>query len=62
MTRKFKYNGMEIADPDPKMKPDQVRDLLSVTYPDLATAKVEGPKKDGEDEVFTFTRAVGAKG
>ena len=62
MARKFKYNGMELADPDPKMTPDKVRDLLSVSYPDLATATVEGPAKEGDDQVFTFKRAVGAKG
>lgn len=62
MARKFTYNGMELTDPDPKMKPDQVREILAISYPDLATAKVEGPTKSGDDEVYKFTRAVGAKG
>jgi PRTRC genetic system protein C len=62
MARVFTYNGMELPDPDPKMKPDQVREIFAVTYPDLATAKIEGPTKKGDNEVYKFTRAVGAKG
>lgn len=62
MARKFSYNGMELADPDPAMKPDQVKEVYAVTYPELTNASVTGPEKVGDDQVFKFSRAVGAKG
>ncbi|MGH7468716.1 MAG: PRTRC system protein C [Longimicrobiales bacterium] len=62
MPRKFIYHGMELVDPDPQMSVEQVRDLHSVTHPELANASVTGPRKSGEDQIWTFARAVGAKG
>lgn len=62
MARIFMYHGKELADPDPAMTAEQVRDLHSVTHPELANASVTGPRKSGEDQIFTFARAVGAKG
>lgn len=62
LQRRFRYQGVVLPDPDPNMSVEQVRDLYVATYPDLATAAVEGPSPvDGWMEC-TFTRAVGAKG
>lgn len=63
--RRFVYNGMELPDPSPEGAPlstDQVRDAYAGTYPELATARVKGPTKDGSVDVYTFTQNVGVKG
>lgn len=62
MARKFMFNGMELVDPDEKLTPEQVRDVHSISHPELATATVTGPSKSGDDQIYKFTRAVGAKG
>lgn len=61
--RKFIYNGMELPDVDPSMKPEQIRDVWAGNYPELQNAKVKGPDKDDEgNETYTFTRSVGHLG
>ena len=62
MARKFMYNGLELPDIDPAMKPDEIRSQHAVTYPELETATVSGPTKRGDDDVYTFSRALGRKG
>lgn len=62
MARKFMWNGMELVDPDAQLTPEQVRDIHAISHPELTTATVTGPKKSGEDDVYTFQRAIGAKG
>jgi len=62
LTRKFAYNGVNLADPDPSMSVDQVRDVYVATYPELAVAQVEGPAFKGNQAIYSFRRAVGEKG
>jgi PRTRC genetic system protein C len=62
MPRKFSYNGMELPDPDPSMEVNQVKELYTATYPELNNASTTGPEKVGDDEVYKFSKAVGAKG
>ena len=62
LTRVFSYNGLELPDIGGGMTPNEVRDLYSATYPELATASVEGPEIRGDRMVYTFKRAVGTKG
>jgi len=62
MARKFMWRGLELVDPDPGLTPEQVRDVHAISHPELATATVTGPRKSGEDDVYTFERAIGAKG
>ncbi len=62
MARKFMFNGMELVDPNPSMTPEQVKGLHAIDHPELTTATVTGPEKSGEDQVYKFVRAVGAKG
>ena len=35
LPREFVFNGSRIPDPDPRMSIDQVRDLLTPSYPKL---------------------------
>jgi PRTRC genetic system protein C len=62
LKRVFKYNGMSLPDPAADMTPEDVRDLYSATYAELATASVEGPETKGGQLVYSFRKAVGTKG
>lgn len=38
LAREFHYNGIRIPDPGPDLTVEQVRDLLTPNYPEIATA------------------------
>ena len=62
LKRIFKYNGITLPDPSNNMSPEDVRDLYSATYAELATAEIEGPETKGDQLVYSFRKAVGTKG
>jgi PRTRC genetic system protein C len=62
LVREFCYNGIRIPDPGPDLTIDQVRDLLTPNYPEIATASVSGPEVTGSVLRYTFSRAIGTKG
>jgi PRTRC genetic system protein C len=62
MPREFLFNGSCIPDPDPKMGIEEVRDLLTPSYPEIATATITGPEDTGTSLRYTFSRAIGSKG
>ena len=62
LLREFFYNGVRIPDPGPDMTVEQVRDLLTPNYPDIATATLTGPEDTGSALRYTFSRAIGSKG
>lgn len=62
VTRRFTYNGAVLADPGPGLSVEQVRDIYSSQYPDLATATVEGPTEKNGVMEYAFKRKVGTKG
>jgi PRTRC genetic system protein C len=62
LLREFHYNGVRIPDPGPELTVDQVRDLLTPNYPEIATATVSGPEDTGSVLRYTFSRAIGSKG
>src|ERR1035437_7290966 len=41
LLREFQYNGIRIPDPGPELTVEQVRDLLTPNYPEIATASVD---------------------
>jgi PRTRC genetic system protein C len=41
---------------------EQVRDLLTPTYPEIATATLTGPEDTGTALRYTFSRAIRSKG
>jgi len=47
LPREFVFNGTRIPDPDPQMSIEQVRDLLTPSYPEIATATMTGPEDTG---------------
>ena len=62
LERVFLFNGTKLPDPNPAFTVEQVRDVYVNTYPELATAAVDGPSPVNGTMQYTFTRAVGAKG
>ena len=62
LLREFHYNGIRIPDPGPDLTVEQVRDLLTPNYPEIATASVSGPEATGSVLRYTFGRAIGSKG
>jgi PRTRC genetic system protein C len=62
LERVFLFNGVKLPDPSPDFTVEQVRDTYVNTYPELATAAIEGPSPIDGTMQYTFTRAVGAKG
>jgi len=62
LLREFCYNGIRIPDPGPELTVEQVRDLLTPNFPEIATASVSGPEDTGSVLRYTFSRAIGSKG
>jgi PRTRC genetic system protein C len=62
MQRVFKYNKIDLDDPNPNLTPDQVLTFYSNTYPALTTATCSGPTIEDGLVVFEFQSTVGTKG
>jgi len=62
LERAFRYNSVDLADPGAQYSAEEVRDLYTVTYPELANAAIEGPENKDGKLVYTFRRPVGTKG
>jgi PRTRC genetic system protein C len=62
LLREFHYNGVRFPDPGPDLTVEQVRDLLTPNFPEIATASVSGPEAAGTVLRYTFNRAIGSKG
>jgi PRTRC genetic system protein C len=62
ISRSFTYNGLKLLDPDPRMTPEEVKNVYSHQYPELATAAITGPEASGEHLQYSFVRAIGTKG
>ena len=60
--REFFYNGTRIPDLAPNLTVEQVRELLTPSYPEIATATLVGPEDTGDALRYTFSRAIGSKG
>ena len=62
MRREFSFNGVKLPDPNPAMSVEDVRGVLAMQYPEIATAVVTGPEPVGDMMKYTFERAIGSKG
>jgi PRTRC genetic system protein C len=60
--RTFAYSSITLADPNPKLSPEEVKTLYAIHYPELATAAINGPEVVGDKLRWEFVLAVGAKG
>ena len=62
LSRVFEFNGVRLPDPDPKLTVEEIRNLYSHQYPDIATASITGPEAVGDKLVYRFSRGIGTKG
>jgi PRTRC genetic system protein C len=62
MRREFSFQGIKLPDPDSRMNVEDVRGILSMQYPEIATAAISGPEAVGDTMKYTFERAIGSKG
>jgi PRTRC genetic system protein C len=62
LTRAFRYNSVDLADPGAAYTPSQVRDFYAAVYPEITTAAIEGPEIADGKMTYEFRRAVGTKG
>ena len=62
LTRVFQWNGLEIPDPNSRLKPEEALKLLSSVYPELNNASIEGPSFQGDKEVYKLCTRLGTKG
>ena len=61
MARKFVYDNREYPDPDPSVSVDQVRQMMTNFFPELANAAVKERQQD-QDTVYEFEKRLGTKG
>ena len=61
MARIFLYDNREFPDPDPKLSVEEVRQQLSVFFPELVNADTREERR-GENTVYTFSKRIGTKG
>ena len=62
LSRSFRYNGVKLPNPDPRMTPEEVKAIYSNEYPELSTAAITGPQAAGGQMQYSFVRAIGTKG
>lgn len=62
LNREFVLNGTRIPDPAPSLSVEQVREMLTPSFPEIATATLTGPEDTGTAMRYTFSRAIGSKG
>lgn len=62
LVRVFVFNGAKLPDPGSTMTIEQVRTAYAATYPEIATAEIDGPQAVAGTLRYTFNRAVGTKG
>ena len=62
MRREFSFSGLKLPDPNPKLSVEDVRGILAMQYPEIATAAITGPEAVGDTMKYTFERAIGSKG
>ncbi|MCU6502348.1 PRTRC system protein C [Rugamonas sp. A1-17] len=61
LKRYFTFNGVSLQDPGPEFSPEEIKEMHSMAYPDLATAVIE--TEIGTDSInYKFVRSVGTKG
>jgi PRTRC genetic system protein C len=61
LQRSFYLEGRKLADPDPSLSIEEVRNLYSGTYPALNNSSYETEVTETEQKI-TFSAAIGHKG
>lgn len=61
-SRIFSYLGIHLPDPNPRLSADEVKAIYTTTYPELATAVINGPEAVGDKLRYEFVKSLGVKG
>jgi PRTRC genetic system protein C len=61
-SRIFSYSGIHLPDPNPRLSADEVKAIYANTYPELATAVINGPEAVGDKLRYEFVKSLGVKG
>ena len=61
MARVFVYDGREFPDPDPNLGVDEVKQMMTDFFPELANAEVKEQAHE-ENTIYELVRRVGTKG
>lgn len=61
-TLKKDSKNIDLPDPNPTMSPEEVVKFYSGTYPELTTAKMNGPKVVAGKAEYSLEANVGTKG
>ncbi|OIN55852.1 PRTRC system protein C [Arsenicibacter rosenii] len=59
---KTKGKDITLEDPNPELSPEAVMNHYSHHYPELITAKLEGPEIKEDKFEYRFTSVMGTKG
>jgi len=63
LARKFRFQGIDLPDPEPTMEPSEVLAHYTRQYPRLAGGKVVDPVTEGDELVYELREgSFGAKG
>lgn len=63
LARKFRFQGIDLPDPEPTMEPSEVLAHYTQQYPRLAGGKVVYPVTEGDELVYELREgSFGAKG
>jgi PRTRC genetic system protein C len=57
LRREFRFGVQRLADPDPSLTPEQVRDLYAQAIPELTTAAVRREGEEDGTQVIAFAEA-----
>lgn len=61
MARIFVYDGRDFPDPGTSRSVDEVKEMMTDFFPELANAEVKQSTREG-NQVIEFVRRVGTKG
>lgn len=62
ITRTFKFNSIDLPDPDPDMTKEEVVAHYASAYPQMNNATVKDNGIEGEQHVFNISTSVGHNG
>ena len=62
LKRQFTYRGNTLADPDPSLSVDQVREAYAAQYPELTNAVVDDGGNENGVITYEFSVNAGSKG
>ena len=62
LPRVFEFQGRQLADPNPDLNLDQVKEVLAVAHPSITNAEIKGPEVTSTAQVYKVQTNYGTKG